>query len=277
MTSKLTIVLSSGLANQLFMLFTGISKAIDENREFNVYPIYNNFPRGYYFTSLYKSLIFKVENNINNLHNKPGYEEQVSHYVPIPKDVGVIKGYFQSPKYFNHNKYRIIKTLELDKFMDKYKLDYKAIAIHLRFGDMAFNQGNHVILKPCYYINAINKLINIGVPIDEYKILIFSEKDDDELVNDYISKFNETFNDTIKFNKFYDIHPNMKDYQELMYMSSCHHFIIANSTFSWFGAYLSNNNEKKVIYPNEWFGPQLKSQKSVKDLFPNEWIQVNSE
>ena len=93
----LTIILEHGLGNQLFILFTGISKAIDENRDFIVYPIYNTF-RKFFFTSLLKSLLFKVA-PIVNLHSKEDlYEEPHFHYNPIPDNKKAIKGYFQSPK-----------------------------------------------------------------------------------------------------------------------------------------------------------------------------------
>ena len=67
----------------------------------------------------------------------------------------------------------------------------------------------------------------------------------------------------------------MRDYQELMFMSNCEHLIIANSTFSWFGAYLNDYPEKKVIYPNKWFGILNSSKNDMKDLFMNNWIKVN--
>jgi len=274
---SLCIVLDAGLGNQLFMLFTGISKAIDENRDFSVYPIYNTF-RQFYFTNFLKSLLFKVNTNEPCLTENEIYQEKLFHYNKIPDNKKLIKGYFQSPKYFDHNKDKIIKILEIDKYLNKYKFEFKTIAIHLRFGDMSFNQTNHVILKPEYFIKAINilidLLINNGDDYNNYHYIIFAEKNDNEIVNDYIDEITKKIKYNIKFIKFYNLFPNVKDYEELCYMSNCSHFIIANSTFSWFGAYLCNNKNKYVICPNDWFGPKLKNINDTKDLFMNNWIRI---
>jgi hypothetical protein len=268
--NKICIILFAGLCNQLFMIFTAISKALDENKDFSIYPINDNKYK-YYFTTFLKSLIFKVEDNLDFIKNQPAYEELEFHYSPIPVNANVLKGYFQSPKYFHHNKDKIIRILKIDEFQEKYKLDYKTIALHLRFGDGSYNQSHHYLLRPSYYINALNKMIEIIPNIDEYKILIFSESNDDLLVNDYISEIKEKVN--LNYNKFYELKPGLKDYEELLYMSNCDHLITANSTFSWFAAYLCNNKNKKVIYPKEWFGPVNKN-KSTKDLFFDDWIMT---
>jgi hypothetical protein len=116
---------------------------------------------------------------------------------------------------------------------------------------------------------------------DEYKFVVFAQKDDDDIVNDYIEIITrEVFNKTgkiINLIKVYDINlPDTKDYQELMYMSNCNHFITANSSFSWFAAYLSPHSNKLIFYPDEWFGPRLKNEKNTKDLFPDTWIKIKA-
>ena len=272
--NKVCVILYAALGNQLFMLFTAISKAIDENKEFSIYPIPNN-PFKFYFTNFLKSMVFKIEDNLSNVQNKPAYEEKEFHYLPIPNEAQVIKGYFQSPKYFHHNKQKIIDILEMQPFLDEYQLGYKAIAIHLRFGDGSYNQSNHCLLKPSYFINAINKLIKIVSNIEDYKFLIFAESNDNLLVDDYINEFKNKINLKLDYQKFYELKPNLKDYEDLLYMSGCNHFIIANSTFSWFSAYLSKFEDKIVIYPNDWFGPN-NIHKSTNDLFFDKWIKVYS-
>ena len=63
-------------------------------------------------------------------------------------------------------------------------------------------------------------------------------------------------------------------YTDLYMMSKCDDFIIANSTFSWWGAWLSHNEDKLVIYPDRWFGPN-NIDKSTADLFPPEWRMID--
>jgi hypothetical protein len=269
---SICIVLEAGLGNQLFILFTGISKAIDENKDFTIYPIYNTF-RKFFFTNFLKSLVFKINPN-PKFKEEEIYTEPCFHYNPIPSNIKLIKGYFQSPKYFDHNKNKIIKILKIDDYLNKNKFNYKTIAIHLRFGDYTFNQGNHYLLRPDYYINAINKLLELlGNEYIYYKFIVFGEKEDNDLIDEYIKIFNSVF-ENINFIKFYTIHNNLTNYEELCYMSSSSHLIISNSTFSWFGAYLNYDNNKIVICPNKWFGELLVNVNNTKDLYLKEWIKV---
>ena len=59
-------------------------------------------------------------------------------------------------------------------------------------------------------------------------------------------------------------------------MTQCKDFIIANSTFSWWGAWLCENLDKQVIYPHKWFGPN-NSNKNTTDLFPQDWRMINED
>jgi hypothetical protein len=59
----------------------------------------------------------------------------------------------------------------------------------------------------------------------------------------------------------------------MLIMSHCKHNIIANSTFSWWGAYFNQHKENKVYYPSLWFGPELAFKKTY-DLFPPEWNKI---
>jgi len=285
-SAKITSIITAGLGNQLFMIFTGLSKAFDENLDFSVYPLPNYRP--YYFSNIFNKLLSKIENKEEDPFQKPYYQYQPHHYVPIylpiPKEARVLHGYFQSYKYFNHNRYRIIKYLDFEPYYNKYQMKNDSIAIHFRFGDYLPVQSGEYVLQPSYYINAITYLFE-SIPnlFDNYNFIIFSEKEDDNIVTDYIevisNKLNEKFNKTVNFIKIYDLYKDSKDFEELFYMANCKHFIIANSTFSWFGAYLCENQDKKVIYPDEWLGEKIKntcSLKSLKDMFPDNWIKINT-
>ena len=62
-----------------------------------------------------------------------------------------------------------------------------------------------------------------------------------------------------------------KDYEDFRLMSLCKHQIIANSTFSWWAAWLNNNHDKMVMAPKKWFNV---SHNNIKDLYPDSWTVI---
>jgi hypothetical protein len=95
--------------------------------------------------------------------------------------------------------------------------------------------------------------------------LYFCENEDLKEVEDIIKKLQLQY----KFLKFERANPLLADWEQMILMSLCNYNIIANSTFSWWGAYLNDNPEKIVCYPEHWFMPQAK--KDTSDLFPEDW------
>jgi hypothetical protein len=61
----------------------------------------------------------------------------------------------------------------------------------------------------------------------------------------------------------------------MVLMSCCNHNIIANSSFSWWGAYLNSNPHKHICYPNKWFGiKEQQKQNELFDMFPDNWTKI---
>ena len=171
-------------------------------------------------------------------------------------DIVHLHGYFTSYKYFDHHKefiQNIFKpTDEIIKYIkDKYSDIDTAISIHVRRGDYTKFPDIHPTLPIEYYKNALE---NFPKNDSLQRTYVFS--DDIEWC-----KQQDIFKDSIFVNEEDDI--------ELYMMSLCENNIIANSTFSWWAAYLNKNPKRKVIYPDIWFGPKGPKY-NFDDLIPSE-------
>jgi hypothetical protein len=253
----IAIVIKGGLCNQLFMIFAGISYALDNNIDYFIYP---TLIAKDYFNNFFKTIKSKVNIPID-LDKCFKYEEPNFHYDQITQNKQniLIKGYFQSYKYFDNNYDKILKIMDISL---KNKLN-KTISIHFRIGDYIGLQYNHNILPISYYINAL-EFLKTKIDIKEYKILVFCQECDNQFVFSNLKKLNYNFE---------KVDDTIQDYEQLLLMASCEHNIIANSTFSWWGAYLNNNKSKIVCYPSQWFGPGL-SHNNTNDLCPDEWYKI---
>ena len=188
-------------------------------------------------------------------------------------------GYFQSYKYFEKNKDALFQLIGIDihklnlthqEQSDKKTL-LKTVSMHFRIGDYIPIQGKHPILSYTYYENALSYLEdNLEDNTDKIEEILFFCHDDDLLDTMIIIDKLE-----VKYDKyiFKRANPLLSDWEQLVYMSMCKYNIIANSTFSWWGAYFNTNNEKVVCYPDKWFGPEQSH--DVSDLFLDDWVSIS--
>ena len=277
--------LMGGLGNQLFQIFSTISYGIDTNRSI-IFPYSNELNIGvtrptYWHTFLQNIISFTcIHNNlISNslLYKFNRFNETDFHFNEIPTNLNnniMLNGYFQSYKYFIRNQETIFSLINLHTQQQdiilsypKYFNTYNNVSMHFRFGDYLKLTHIYTLLNFQYYFNAINKLKCIID--DKITILYFCENKDNEIVNEIINKLILHFDDI----SFIKIDDNICDWKQLLIMSCCNHNIIANSSFSWWGAYLNQNINKHVCYPNKWFGPNIPN-KTI-DLFPDEWIETS--
>lgn len=292
-----TIEYRYGLGNQLFQIFTVIDYALRTNSKLvlhndaELFAMQTNkenyHARHLYFDSVFKEISDNCVSNYGdykwdyNHHDNFGKYDDLMRY---SKNMHVkLNGYYLSYKYFQETRNQIIELLKINEQIaatkDKYNyLFYKnkndmIISMHIRMGDFKQTRDVHYILETEYYINAINLIINqvknLNIEFDKIKLLYFCEAEDDETVSrDYINKIREHIKHRIEFIKV----PNdAKDWEQMYLMSCCDHNIIGNSTFSWWGAYLSPAIDKIVVYPAQW----LKEHKTA-EIFPDlalpEWI-----
>ena len=177
------------------------------------------------------------------------------HYEPLVyKKEHQYRGYFQCERYFKHRREEILELLKpSDKFniyIDKYSHLFGNISLHVRRGDyVKLYPEIHIPQTIQYYENALSYLPN------DMKVLIFS--DDLKWCRENFIGDRYIFIDEI-------------DYISIYVMSNMKHHIIANSSFSWWGAWMSTYDDKIIIAPKKWFGNDIKD----TDLIPNNWIKI---
>ena len=193
-----------------------------------------------------------IEKFTNIINYSKSYQEPYFHYKEIPYSPNMNLGgsYFQSYKYFEDYKQEIIN---LFMPIPHFNREEGLCGIHCRRGDYVKLQNFHPLQTMHYYQKAM-ELSGCS------KFLIFS---------DDINWCKQNF----KGNQF-DFAEGNSEVSDLALMAKkCSDIIIANSSFSWWGAYLNQNLNKKVFYPSNWFGPNL-AHHNTKDLCPPEWIKL---
>ena len=163
-------------------------------------------------------------------------------------------GFFQTEKYFKHIEKQIRKDFTFkdeikNECDDLIKQFTNPIALHIRRGDFVWNDKNHPPLSLDYYKSALELFDS------DREVIIFS--DDTEWCKEQELFADDRFAVAEGGDQFYD----------LCLMSMCDDFIIANSTFSWWGAWLANRG--KVVAPKQWFGEALSH--DTKDLYCKGW------
>lgn len=179
------------------------------------------------------------------------YQEPHFHYKEIPYQPDLnLYGYFQSEKYFAD-----CKPLIRELFTIKNSISFipDTVSLHVRRGDYLTLGRAFNVLDANYYRKALDQ-------VGARKVMVFSED---------MAWCRSTFTGD-EFMFMTGNHPHI----DMALMSACEHNIIANSSFSWWSAWLNQNPGKKVIAPQDWFGPDLAPSHDTKDLIPEEWTRI---
>lgn len=185
-----------------------------------------------------------------------GYISQTRSTAPVK----IVEGYWQSHKYFLEIEADIrrelkVKVPPLDRNLELLQEmeNSASVCVHIRRGDYV-NSPEHMVCTKKYYIDA---MAEVAKRIQNPVFYIFS--DDIAWV-----KENLPFKYPVRY-----IETGNSNYEELRLMYSCRHFVISNSSFSWWAQYLCDNPDKVVIAPNKWFTDGRKT-----DLFMPGWVLV---
>ena len=283
--------LQGGLGNQLFQIFTTISYALKYSKSFfflNNHQLGNGENNSTIRYTYWETFLSNLKPFLKNKEDIPQLLyiiEKEFNYVELPENLDKIHGtllvgYFQSPLYFDKYKEIIYKMIKMDLkkmvIKNKTRIDFdnkNVISMHFRLGDYKKYPETYHILNENYYIKSLELIIDDIKSYDriqkELLILYFCESDDLKDVEDTIKNIQPKF----PLLTFKRANALLEDWEQMLLMSLCSHNIIANSTFSWWGAYLNNNPTKIVCYPETWFGEKVKH--NIKDLFPEEWVPIS--
>lgn len=182
------------------------------------------------------------------------------------KNNAYLDGYWQSYKYFENieNSLRMELSLktqlsyESTCLLNDIKLQNTSISIHIRRGDYINKYSTfYYQITPDYYQNSI-EFIKKQLNTDLIKIYVFS----DDI---------EWCKENIKIEEHHQFVPNAKkeEFEDLILMSNCSHNIIANSTYSWWGAWLNLNPNKIVVCPKKWFNDS--NLNFNQTIYPSSW------
>jgi hypothetical protein len=226
------------LGNQLFQIAATVAVATKHNDNY-VFPPWA-YEKNFNLHDCFSNNIFA---------NAETYREPTFNYSRIPYKKNIdLSGFFQSEKYFLDCQ-DLIQSLLTPTI--GFNIKYNCTSIHVRRGDYLKLTKEYVQLGMDYYNQAIKET-------NTQQYIIFSD--------DIAWCKTQFVGERFLFSE------QKTPVEDLALMLSCEHNIIANSSFSWWGAYLNKNPSKIVIAPSKWFGPALPH--STKDLLPKTWIKI---
>ncbi|MCX6735937.1 MAG: alpha-1,2-fucosyltransferase [Candidatus Parcubacteria bacterium] len=265
------VKLFGGIGNQMFQYALGRGLSLDQKTElaFDLSWYKNSPDRQFTLENFNISgkpiTTFQKINSLSVQRIKESSFAFDSKILSTEKNV-FLDGYWQSPKYFEGIEDILKKDFTLKDVQDeKYETLLKkisrvnSVSLHIRRGDY-LSEKNVRVYENCpheYYEKAIKY---IKERMGDIELFVFSDD------MDWVKK-NIRFDFLVTFVSDF----GFTDCQELILMSKCRHNITANSTFSWWGAWLNQNKGKIIVTPKKWF---IKERERERDLIPSLWIKL---
>lgn len=228
------------MGNALFQISATIGYAL----KYNIPYIFPKWEHQDYFQIPKEHFQNKSDIKFSLQYDEPSYSYNE---IPLQNQNCSLYGYFQSWKYFAHCQDFVRDMLSPAPVENLHGY----CCVHVRRGDYLRYPNHHPIPSIDYYMAAVKK-----IPVQ--KFMVFS--DDIEWCKAHFKDSRFTINETSSL------------VSDMRKMISCSHFIIANSSFSWWTAWLCRNKHKAIVAPKNWFGPALNETHPIKDLIPNEWM-----
>jgi hypothetical protein len=285
MPKTVTIRLRGGLGNQLFQYAAARNLSIKESAETQLdcrdLILKNERPLGLKFFNLVSHSkildIGRPPSWAHKIYKKATgsiYSEPAFNYSDKFNNLRAsiyLEGYFQSEKYFLENETQIrdgisavpTEAVNINRIAAELMPETKTVSLHVRRGDYTKpkNLKIHGVLSPSYYVRALETVNSSCGP--GLTVCVFTDD-----VN-WVEKNLQLPAGTRIISK----HTNSM-IEDLFLMARCDHHIIANSSFSWWGAWLNPSKSKVVVAPKQWFTEAASLKINTVDLCPPAWIRI---
>jgi hypothetical protein len=233
--------ISGRLGNNMFMIAHAYARGLEQNRQ---------------MVALRGQVIHAGVDYSTNMFRKIDFVDDF----PQGEKVTVYGGYFQSEKYFEQYTENIKSLYSApNEFVERMEghlpflfTDIPVTAIHIRRGDYLHYPSYHPSVSPSYIHEAIKQIPDAG------RCLIFSDD-----VN--------WCQQNLQIDGTY-ITSEYLPHEQIWLMSLCDNFVISNSSFSWWGAYLSRQPNKIVVAPETWYGPDGPS--DWEEIYCKDWMKM---
>lgn len=288
---QLIVKFNGGLGNQMFQWAFGyaLEKSTGVKTFFDMSFFEKKYARPYeldifnlrarfvedFWLKLKLKILWKMRKNLKgkpfwglNYYNEPHFEFDKRAFRIKPNTF--IEGFFQSEKYFDEYENEIreaftfkIKPEKFNQYLIEQMKESNSVSVHIRRGDYVEKKRYQQAYATCsldYYKRGVEF---IAQKHENPKLFVFS--DDIQWVK---ANWNLPY-ETV----FVDNNSGDKSFEDMRLMSNCKHNIIANSSFSWWGAWLNKNEQKIVIAPKKWFNDEKVNQ---EDVIPETWVKLEN-
>lgn len=259
-----SVGLSGQFGNQLFEIATAYAYSLDNNLILTV-PDLQGKQRDNILNNAKELFFSRI--NAYDLPRPPVriWREPTFNYSPIPSAANIeLHGYFQSEKYFKHRKEELLKLFAApegynEKILNKYPfLATDALVVGVQVRDYRKERPTgayHPTLTRSYYAEAIALFPDNAIFMVSSNNINYARACTEGLAKNIIYLENSS-----------------KYIEEFYTLILCKSFIISNSSFGWWAAWLSMSSNKTVVAPSNWFAFPYKNELMIKDLVPSEWV-----
>ena len=300
MEPGVTIELSGGLGNQMFQYAAAAGLA--RKHKVPVYATLADNPRPYYLDKLAcrKEIKLCRPSLLGRLTNRPGlfdlqakqYNQPGFHYDPSFEQLKppiYLRGYFQSWRYLTYLQWQKREQLEADfapvsppsvetlEYLRRIKAAHFPVIVQVRLGDYELpeKRAYHGILSVEYYVHALWLIKRLW----DFRPDVFLVSDEPERANAHwgVDPLNQC-SVPVQLKSLcnsWTVIDKVPDFEQLtLLMPVAKAYVIANSSFGWWGAWLNPRSDKTVIAPRQWFSPETLRKNNTCDLYPPGWITL---